>query len=78
MNETKKRIITSLSSVFIFIDENEVDNIDLSLYIEDSIQFISFIVALEDEFNIEIPDELLIFEKFRYLDDICTIINELI
>ena len=47
--------------LFSFMDA-DTDDIDLTEYIEDSVQFVQFIVALEDNLNIEIPDALLNFE----------------
>lgn len=76
--EIKRRLLDVLSSNYIYIDANENENVDLSLYIEDSIHFISFIVSLEEEFNIEFPDELINFEKLQYLNNICIIIEELL
>lgn len=79
MKETniREQIIAVLAANYIFIDLNETEDVDLSLYIEDSIQFITFIVELEKAFDIEIPDEALDFDKFRYLNYICIIIEEL-
>lgn len=74
----RSQVIEVLASNYIFIDCNEKDDVDLSLYIEDSIQFVSFIVELEKSFEIEIPDEFLNFDKFRYLNNICIVIEELI
>lgn len=72
----KERIISVLASNYIFINYDEED-VDLLLYIEDSIQFISFVVALEQEFNIEFSNELMAFDRFRYLNDICVLIEEI-
>ena len=46
-------------------------------YIEDSIQFMSFIVELEQIFNIEFPPELLLFENFKTINNISLIIEEM-
>jgi len=44
----------------------------------DSITFISIIVEIEAKFNITVPDDMLLMENFRNIDDICTVIvNEL-
>ncbi len=72
----KERVISILAANYIFINYDE-ENVDLLLYIEDSIQFISFVVELEQEFDIEFPDELIGLESFRYINDICVIIEEL-
>lgn len=50
--------INDIGVIFSFQD-TDTDDIDLTEYIEDSIQFVQFIVALEDNLNIEIPNELL-------------------
>ena len=46
----------------------------------DSITFISTIVCLEEEFNIEIPDDFLLFENFKtfrlYIENIAQILSE--
>jgi acyl carrier protein len=53
--------INDIGILFSFMDA-DTDDIDLTEYIEDSVQFVQFIVALEDNLNIEIPDALLNFE----------------
>lgn len=76
--DVRAKVIEILALNFIFVDNNETDNVDISLYIEDSIQFVSFVVELERAFCIEIPDELLTFDRFRYLDNICIILEEIL
>ena len=44
----------------------------------DSISFISSIVSLEEEFNIEFPDEYLLIEKMNNINNICLIIESLL
>lgn len=53
--------INDIGILFSFMDA-DTDDIDLTEYIEDSVKFVQFIVALEDNLNIEIPDALLNFE----------------
>ena len=43
-----------------------------------SISFISSIVSLEEEFNIEFPDEYLLIEKMNNINNICLIIESLL
>ena len=50
---------------------------DLTEYILDSIQFISFIVELERELNIEFPDELLLYDNIRSLNGFISLIENL-
>lgn len=73
----KSGIIKALEQSFIFIDDSELDEVDLSSYIEDSIQFMSFIVHLEEIFELEIPAELMRLDNFKNPDEICSIISEL-
>lgn len=52
---------------------NQIDIInDLGL---DSITFILVVVEIETHFNIEIPDEMLLPENFRCIDNIVSIVK---
>lgn len=52
-------------------DEGNFDNID-------SIKFISMLVSIEQEFDIEIPDDFLLLEKAPNIDSITAVVeNEL-
>ena len=42
-------------------------DVDLRNVIIDSFQFISFIMDVEDQLNIEVPDELLVYDHFASL-----------
>jgi len=42
----------------------------------DSITFISIVVEIEAHFNMEVPDNLLLMEYFRTVDDIVKIIED--
>lgn len=78
-NETRDKIIFILEEEGIFIYNNDFDNDDVNLtnYIEDSLQFISIIVQFEEVFNIDIPNELLIYDSFESLNYICEIIESM-
>lgn len=76
--EIRSKVISALSKIYVFIDESEDENVNLESYIEDSIQFMSFIVELEEIFDVEIPAELLHFDNFKMLDDTCAILEELL
>lgn len=73
----KKNIILAFNDIDIFFEDNNED-VNITNYIDDSIQFITMIVKLEETFNIEIPEELLLFENFESLNDIVLIIEDLI
>lgn len=53
------------------LNDGTLDNVD-------SIRFISSIVSLEEEFNIEFPDEYLLIEKMNNINNICLIIESLL
>lgn len=42
--------------------------------IGDSVMFITFIVELEKEFSITIPDEYLLLSNFQTIEDVCNIL----
>ena len=42
----------------------------------DSISFVSFIVKLEEVYKITFPDEILILESIRDIDNLSTIIEQ--
>lgn len=44
----------------------------------DSITFISLIIEIESEFDVVVPDELLLIDNFRNLDAIIKIVEELL
>lgn len=58
---------------------SQVENdVDLREFIEDSIIFLTFIVELENEFQVEFPDNLLLLETVSSLYGLCEIIEDLI
>ena len=63
----KEQLIACLKNMGIEIDANEKD-VDLRGYFEDSLVFISAIVEFENFLGIEIPDELLLYDKFSSLN----------
>lgn len=75
--ETRKRIIKLLENNGVIIESDEED-IDLRSYSIDSILFISFIVDLENEFSIIMPDEYLTIELLQSVDGLTNLIIELI
>lgn len=80
MNENiKNRVLNALQNVDIFIDGDLNDeDIDIRNYITSSIQFISFIVEIEKEFEIEIPDEMLVIDNFGSLNTLTEKISNII
>ena len=60
-----------------FIVQYDGTDFSLSDYIEDSIQFMTILVELEDKFGIEFPDEMLQIDYFSSLFGLADIICEL-
>ncbi len=69
-NSVRETVLKALSNVGIFI-ENSDDDLDLRDFITDSIEFISFIVELENTLDIEIHDDLLQIEAVASLNVFC-------
>lgn len=63
------------SNVGITINNDDYDEL-VSDYIADSLMFVGFIVELENNFSIRIPDEYLLDEAIRF-SDLYEIISEL-
>ena len=77
VNFVRYKVINLIKSLLINPDINNkaleyMDIIDVAGM--DSITFISLIVALEEQFEITIPDNMLLMEKFRTIDSIVEII----
>lgn len=76
-DKIKKTIVNLLENNGVVIESYEGD-LDLRNYSIDSILFISFIVDLENEFSIAIPDEYLTIELLQSIDGLTNLIIELI
>ena len=79
--EIMERIIEIMSGLF---SDSGVDT-DILEYVDliddlgmDSINFVSLIIELEAAFDVQIPDEWLLMEKFRTFSQICSAIDALI
>ncbi len=75
-DKVKTTIIKLLENNGIIIESGEED-LDLRNYSIDSILFISFIVDVENEFAIAIPDEYLTIELLQSIDGLTNLIIEL-
>lgn len=80
-NNIKVRILEILSNLF---QSSEIDA-DVLEYVDliddlgmDSVSFISLIIEIEAEFDVQIPDEWLVFDKFRDCSLILSAVEELI
>ena len=80
MNETeiKDRVIKIVSNIF---EERGFEK-DVIEYIDliddaglDSITFVSLVIEIETEFGITVPDEMLLPENFRQIDNFVSVIK---
>lgn len=69
--EMKQIVLNSLTKAGINLIVSDGADIDLREYIQDSLVFISFIVELEENLGIEIPYEMLTYDSFSSLDEVC-------
>lgn len=77
----KQEVIELISELF----KDKGFDIDIIEYVDliddmgmDSITFISIVVEIEAHFGIEVPDDMLLLENFKCVDDVVSIIeNEL-
>ena len=79
--DVREKLLNILEDSGIFIDRDNIqseNDIDLREYITDSIQFISFIVEIEKELNMEFPDEYLLYDKIASLNGFSAIIESFI
>lgn len=76
--EMKIKLIECMDNIGIFIDPEDESDVQLENYIQDSIHFIMFVVEIENQFNIEIPDDYLIFSNFDSIYKIYDLLEILI
>jgi len=77
----KQEVIELISDLF----KDKGFNIDIIEHVDlvndlgmDSLIFISIVMEIEAHFDIEVPDDLLLLEKFKRVNDIVSIVeNEL-
>lgn len=75
----RDRILSCFQNAGVEINKiNTNEDCDLREYIADSVAFIAAIVEIENEFDIEIPDEFLIYERFASLNSFCETISLLL
>ncbi len=74
---TREKVIECLSNVGVLINSN-TDDVNINDYDLDSITFISFIVEIEKEFEIEIPDGYLYVNILQSLNGFVNLVDELI
>lgn len=77
VKEIEKIIYDVLQETGILIDRSEED-IDLRDFFQDSVQYISFVVNLEQRLGIEIPDDMLLLDSMASFHNFCTRVCSLV
>lgn len=77
LGKIKEKVIRTLEIVGVAIDESEED-VCLLDYDISSLTFIAFVVELEKEFSIKIPDEYFNMDLLVSLIGICNMLDVLI
>ena len=57
-----RTIVNTLEEMGLIVLDAEEDDFSLQDYIIDSMQFIDFIVRIEDKLNVQLPDDFLDYE----------------
>ncbi len=70
--DVKEKMLMALDEIGIIVDSTQED-FDLQEYIIDSLSFISFIVNLEQQLDIEIPDDMLLITKMHSFAAYCEV-----
>lgn len=77
-NKIKAEVIQLLSELFADkgFDTDIIEHVDLIDDMGmDSITFISIIVKIESKFNITVPDDVLLMDNFKKVDDIVVVVK---
>lgn len=67
----------ALENAYVYIDNEEIEDINFTDFMGNSLQFMAFIVELEEVFTIEFPPELLLLNNFANIETLYPIIIEL-
>jgi acyl carrier protein len=70
----KSKLINCFENLGLFVEIDK--NFLLEDYINDSLTFISLIVEIESEFNVEIEDKYLDFSRLNNFEDLLLLINK--
>jgi len=74
MKNIRDIVYEVIDEMGIYIDITEED-FDLSEYIVDSLQFLTFVINLEERLGIEIPDDLLLYDKMYSFNGYCRMLE---
>lgn len=72
----REQIVQVLEEMGILVEKDEMD-VNLQEFIVDSIQFITFIVNVEEKLNLTFPDEYLNYDSIETLAKFCDILQNI-
>ena len=75
-HDVKHRVKAAFEEAGILFDSSDLDP-DIVAYIEDSVQYVSSIVAIENALQIEIPDVYLVPDTMHSLNEFCRALKEI-
>lgn len=75
IEEIREKLHFALINEGIYVDD---DDMMISEYILNSFAFVSLIVQIECQFDIELPDEILVWEKLGSVNSLTLYLNEFI
>mgnify|MGYP005789605201 CR=1 FL=1 len=77
--DIQNKILSCLEEVGIILEEDSnIEDIELSNYLDDSLVFIQFIVGLEEAFEINFPDEMLSIENIGTMSTLSSTIENIL
>lgn len=70
-NTIREQLISVCIENGLMIENDNINNdIDLKTLISDSLQYINIIIAIEEKFNVELPDDFLINDGYFSLNSL--------
>ena len=76
MEDIRDIVYEVIDEMGIYVDTEEED-FDLSEYIVNSLQFLTFVLNLEERLGIEIPDDLLLYDKMYSFNGYCRMLSDI-
>jgi acyl carrier protein len=76
--KAREKLLGILEESGLYVERKSPEqDIDLREYIADSVQFMSFVVEIEAQLSIEIPDEVLVYDNLGSLNGFASILESI-
>ena len=73
----KEKLLVAIENSGIELPET-ADDIDLTEFIVDSLQFVSVVINIEEELGVVLPDDFLLIDNFRSIIGLVNQLKELV